>query len=167
MERPELNYEFLWQELEKGNVEGVKATLAEYSEYFMADYVQAAVLGMQDASKNLARTPEYFLDKTPKGAAYRKEYNRYQDHHHPVEREPVFGLLHRPRKYRCQCCAWEMDIGTNHTGTCSAICPGCSWMPSFGKGHRIPALGSRTYRTFEYIGPKSGEDEVNPHAKQS
>lgn len=159
-------FKHLWRELQVGNTDLVKKVLALHRRYFMPHLVHAAFLGMFDASVNIERHAEYFKDKTDKGAAYRNEYNRFKEKQsiQITERKPIFGLMVRYRPYRCTVCGFEMDLSTNHTGSCSAICPGCSWMPSFGEGHSIPALGSHTYRTFEYCGPEP--TDFNPEAPQ-
>lgn len=54
------------------------------------------------------------------------------------------------RPYVCTVCGHKDKIQTNHEGPVLHYCKGCSWKPSFGKGHKIPALGSHTYREFHF-----------------
>ena len=55
------------------------------------------------------------------------------------------------RTYRCDNCGYLMALSTNHHGQCSAYCHRCSWAPSFGAGHKIPALGGHTYRVCSWV----------------
>lgn len=68
------------------------------------------------------------------------------------EKRNQFGLRVTYRPYKCTNCGHEQEIQTNHTGECMDYCKGCSWMPSQGKGYKIPALGGHTYRKFVYNG---------------
>ena len=54
------------------------------------------------------------------------------------------------RTYECEVCGHEAQIRTNHTGTASHYCEGCSWKGvGFGPGHHISALGACLYRVFK------------------
>lgn len=80
---------------------------------------------------------------------------------------PVFGLLARHRRYRCEVCGHEHDISTNHTGRCYPHCPGCSWRSNFvepGHPHNFTALDKQ--RPAVYVGPPATPEEINPHAKR-
>jgi hypothetical protein len=70
-----------------------------------------------------------------------------------------FSLPHSHRTYQCSQCGHQQRIGTNHTSSCSDYCKNCSWKPSQGEGHKIPALGSHTYRQFEYVGHLTSEEQ--------
>lgn len=54
------------------------------------------------------------------------------------------------RPYICNVCGLKEDIQTINEGSVLHYCKNCSWKPSFGKGHKIPALGSHTYREFRF-----------------
>lgn len=58
------------------------------------------------------------------------------------------NLEYRP--YVCSVCGHKDKIQTNHEGPVLHYCKGCSWKPSFGKGHKIPQLGNHTYRMFTF-----------------
>ena len=89
----------------------------------------------------------------------------------PIEKSaekfsPKFRLLVAHRPYACADCGHAKEIQTNHTDDVSAVCPNCSWKPSEGKtGHKLPALGTQTFRRFEYVGDGSDIQE-NPHFKK-
>lgn len=71
----------------------------------------------------------------------------------------TWGMKLAYRPYKCTVCGHEEEIQTNHTGTVSNYCKGCSWKPSFGPGHKIPALGNHTYRVFKYNGQSHSRKE--------
>jgi hypothetical protein len=81
-----------------------------------------------------------------------------------MENENQFGLKHKSRHYQCSQCGHQQNISTNHTTSCADICKNCSWKPSQGIGHKIPALGGSTYRKFVYVGHLT-EQSANDLAK--
>lgn len=78
---------------------------------------------------------------------------------------PAYGLMVAYRAYRCTCCGHIKQQQTNHTGTCAAYCPSCSWKPS---AYPIAMhWDGRAYRAFEYAGGAILDSEINPYARSA
>lgn len=78
----------------------------------------------------------------------------------------IFGLLVRPRPYRCDVCNHVHDVSTNHTDMCFSVCPNCQWrsgFDTFGRHYRAD-IGKE--RPHYYVGEEPGPDEYNPHLKR-
>lgn len=80
--------------------------------------------------------------------------------------QPIFGLLVRPRSYRCNYCGHVHDVSTNHTDACFAHCPNCYWrggtVPD-GKVFHPERMDGERPHTYAGDAPKA--DEYNPHAR--
>lgn len=83
--------------------------------------------------------------------------------------ETVFGLKAIPRPYQCQLaeCLHIHNVGTNHTGPISSICPKCHWHGGFDTAGHLYRSDTGKYRPHIYVGPAPTEADFNPHLKRA